>query len=283
MPDLDSIPTLPYLSGRCQRFSNVGAHSPIARILGRMRSGLGIRSGLKGIVSDAPRRSAPPGALGESSRFGAGDWVRVLGEDAIRATLDERSRLRGLEFGAQQWQSCGLAFRVSKVVRRIIDDGGTLRTVSRTVLLDDVHCGGEQEDVGCGRLCPMMFRDEWLEPASFSDKEDPGRGERATANEPDPTLGFARPKPAAEIRRTLDFLGRRDNLLFMPEMARYAGQRFRVFRRLDRLWELERWVEVPSPLYILDEMRCTGDVLGADGPCDRGCHLLWHQDWLDFE
>src|SRR5580658_8469795 len=37
-----------------------------------------------------------------------------------------------------------------------------------------------------------------------------------------------------EILATLDEHGRLENLPFMPEMLRYCGQRFRVFKRADK-------------------------------------------------
>ena len=121
----------------------------------------------------------------------------------------------------------------------------------------------------------MMYRDEWLEPA-----ETP-----LVRPQPVDTLAlsYARVRPLQEIQATLDVLGRRDHLMFMPEMARYAGARFRIERRIERVLEHGQRLATPGPIYILEGLRCTGDVLGADGPCDRACHLLWHADWLVIE
>lgn len=162
---IDDIPKFPYLSGRCRRFSNIGTHGAAARISGRIQFGLGIRSVLKRLLPTADRPAEKPvKRVGGPSQFAEGDWVRVLDASRLREVLDTGSKTRGLEFCAQQWFSCGRVYRVSKVVRRIIDDAGALRPVSRTVLVDGVDCGGENGSVGCGRFCPMMFRDEWLEP-----------------------------------------------------------------------------------------------------------------------
>jgi hypothetical protein len=273
-PSLSRIPTVPYLSGRCQRFSNIGDHTLLDRVQGRIRFGLGIKTRVLALLRGKTAKPAPPAGLGEPSRFSEGDWVRVADAATIRATLDARSRTRGLEFSKQQWYSCGGIYRVSTVVRRIIDDGATLRAVSRTVLLDDVDCGGAEGTLGCGRHCPMMFRDEWLEPAS------------APVPPPDPTpvAGLvAEVRSVGEIQRTLDPLGRREGLLFMPEMAQYAGQRYPVAHRIERVLELDVWKAVGTPAFVLAGLRCTGAVLGADGPCHRRCHLLWHRDWLRFD
>ena len=62
-----------------------------------------------------------------------------------------------------------------------------------------------------------------------------------------------------------------------------AGRRLRVVRRLSRVFELDRWTPPRAPVYLLDGARCTGAVLGDLGPCDRGCALMWHGDWLELD
>lgn len=275
----EHIPQVPYLSGPCQRFSNIGAHGLSARVNGRVRAGLGIRGLVKSFFSTKDPAPVATAELGEPSRFREGEWVRVLDADRIKAGLDSRSRLRGLEFGVQQWPTCGRSFRVAKVVRRIINDGGEYRRVSRTVLLDDVHCdaptGGDGAHVGCGRRCPMMYRDEWLEPIAdgvVPGADVPVRGGADTR--------VVTVRALKEIEATLDFLGRRDSLMFMPEMARFAGAQIRVTPRIKRVWELGVWIDVESDVFLAATEHCTGAILGVQGPCDRQCLLLWHRDWL---
>lgn len=275
MPDISRIPSLPYLSGRCQRFSNVGDFSALDRIEGRINAGLGLRALAGSLLGKSPKSSLAEGELGEPSRFAEGQLVRVRSEAEVRGTLDARARLRGLDFGPQQWPTCGRLYRVTKVVRRIIDDGGTLRRVSRTVLLEGVHCDAGPSDYGCGRRCPMMYRDEWLEAADESLAVAPAAAEKAT-------LRTVRVKSLDAIARTLDPLGRRENLMFMPEMARFAGQSIDVHPRIERAFELGRWVAVRAPVYVSASAACSGAVLGADGPCDRQCLLVWHADWLEL-
>jgi hypothetical protein len=74
-----------------------------------------------------------------------------------------------------------------------------------------------------------------------------------------------------------------DGLRFMPEMYAFAGERFRLGRRVDRVNELDRETRASIPVYTLEGLRCGGAVLGERGPCDRGCSLLWHERWLNFE
>ena len=261
-------------SRRCQHDDLIGCYLPGQRAFGRLRAGLGVRSGLKRIVqgpADQPRQ------LGTPSRYGAGQWVRVLPEADLPAHLDGHDRLGGLKFVEAQWTTAGQSFRVDRPVRRLVDDRGQMRAVSRTVLLEGVTCDVAGPELGCGRHCPLMFRDDWLEPA-----EDPG----LAGPHPRPSAAgdarstHARVRTVAEIRATLDRRGRRDGVSFMPEMERFAGQQLPVVRRLSRVFELDAWRVPRAPIFMLAGAHCTGAVLGSDGPCDRACTLLWHRDWL---
>ena len=268
-----TLPPIPHLTGRCQRLTLIGKHSLLQRLTGRIGQGSGIKTRVRRLRHarpPAPRRDP----LGASSRFADGTWVRVRDEASVRRTLDGQSRLRGLMFTPAQWETCSRVYRVVKSVRRIIDDKGRLRPVSRTVLLGGVDCGGESDTAGCGRHCPTWYRDEWLE-ASEPPAETPGACEQH--------LRIARVGPMEHILKRLGLLDRRDGLMFMPEMARYVGTRVGIVRQLSRVFEYDRWTEPPCPVYILEGLHCTGAILGSDGPCDRTCPLLWHADWLELD
>jgi Acetyltransferase (GNAT) domain len=269
-PLLPADPRAPLRRG-CQRNDILGAHSAVERLRGRLDAGLGLRSGVRRALRPARKGDE---RLGPESRFRAGSWVRVKSESEVRATLDGKDRLRGLGFVPSQWAECGEVRRVEKSVRRIRDDRGRLRPVARTVLLDGVTCAGHgTEPAGCGRHCPLMFRDEWLEPSEAPRREPPG-----------PSLArHARVRDLDEIRLGLDLHGRRDGLGFSPEMGAYSGKRFRIVSRLPKVFEYDHWVEPRAPIYILEGLACSGAVLGDKGPCDRACALLWHQDWLELE
>jgi hypothetical protein len=262
------------LPARCQRDDLLGDHRLGRRIVDRLGRGLGLRSGVRRVLQRRPPRAH----LGEASQFAPGTWVRVLGADALRRTLDAGSRTRGLRFVPAQWEACGSVHPVLKVTRRLRDDNGRLRPVSRTVALEGVDCTGHRDPAGCGRHCPLLFRDEWLAPAN---RPNVAAGQAGAAA--DTVLGYARIRTAQEIRATLDPRGRHQGVLFMPEMAQYAGRRLAMATRLDQVYELDRWVPTRCPIYLLDGLHCNGTIYGERGPCDRACALLWHPDWLRLE
>lgn len=267
----------PLRSG-CQRRDLVAEHTALERARGVLARGLGIRSGLAHALHGAPRRptteAAPIALQGAPSRFEVGSWVRVRDEAAIRATLDARGKLRGLAFVPQQFAYCGGVFRVQRHVRRICDDAGRFRTIARSVILEGADCGGhEPEPAGCGRRCPLWFRDEWLEPIEAPARPPPGRD-----------LGrHARVRTLDEILATLDLHGRHDGVSFMPEMAALAGKRFAIVEAVRAVFELDRWAPPRGRIYLLDGTSCSGATVDAEHPCDRACALLWHEDWLLME
>jgi len=254
----------------CQRGDVIGAHTLLAKVRGRLDAGLGIKSGIARMLRPTPKREQ----RGAPSAFAPGSWVRVKEAPALRELLDKRDRTRGLWFTPAQWKTVGEVFQVGKHVRRMRDDHGRFRPISRTVLLEGVDCAGHgSEPAGCGRHCPMMYRDEWLEPAPA-----PSRGPTQ------PTTGrHARIRSLEEIRAGLDLRGRRDGLTFMPEMAAFAGKRFPIANKITTVFEYDRWIETRAPVYILDGLHCTGAVLAHKGSCDRACSLMWHEDWLIIE
>ena len=246
----------------CQFFNTLGEHPLSRRLSFRLLGNLGIRTHL--------RRMFKPYKIGRASQFTEGQWVQVLDKESIARTLDAQSRLRGLVFVPYQWSYCEGIYRVQKVVQCIIDDEGVFRPVSRTVLLENVVCSPTE---GCGRNCPLLFRDDWLKPASAPAVQ--------ASLPPGPNTGdYMRVRSAQEIRASLDRQGKRDGLMFMPEMFRWTGMRFRVARRIPLVWEFGTYLPPKPPVYILDGLNCSGAALGQRGPCDRGCSIRWHGDWL---
>jgi len=83
-----------------------------------------------------------------------------------------------------------------------------------------------------------------------------------------------------EILKTLDDKGRLDGMPFMPEMLRFCGHRFQVYKRAHKTCDyttsyphhtrrLERTVHL--------ETRCDGE---AHGECQARCLLFWKEVWL---
>jgi hypothetical protein len=80
-----------------------------------------------------------------------------------------------------------------------------------------------------------------------------------------------------EIRATLDAVGKLGGVPFMPEMARYCGRRFRVYRRADKTCVEGSGVRRMKTTVFLEEVRCDGSA--HDG-CQRNCLIFWKEAWL---
>jgi hypothetical protein len=103
---------------------------------------------------------------------------------------------------------------------------------------------------------------------------------------PDPLPRELRPgdvvrvRSHAEILATLDASGRLDGLPFMPEMLRFCGQTFGVYRRADKTCntigpgEHRRLHDTVH----LEGLRCGGE---AHGGCQAACLLYWKERWLE--
>ncbi len=101
-----------------------------------------------------------------------GEWVEVLSEDEIKATLDEQGKYRGLRFMPEMRRFCGKRFRVFKQVKRILlESNGEMRQVKLpTVYLEGAYCDGEFHG-GCDRSCFVLWREGWLRRVSPPEKE----------------------------------------------------------------------------------------------------------------
>jgi len=95
-------------------------------------------------------------------------------------------------------------------------------------------------------------------------------------------------RPLHEIALTLDGNGSLDGLPFMPEMAQFCGQRFRVFHHviqavIDTAFLRPKYTESfvrefkHDDVVVLEEVRCCG--VAHDG-CGRGCLVFWKEAWL---
>ena len=82
-----------------------------------------------------------------------------------------------------------------------------------------------------------------------------------------------------EILASLDERGALDALPFMPEMLKFSGQRFTVFKRADKVNDIvERsGLRRMENAVLLEEVRCDGMAHGA---CQALCQILWKEAWL---
>ncbi|TMR13936.1 hypothetical protein ETD86_29755 [Nonomuraea turkmeniaca] len=84
---------------------------------------------------------------------------------------------------------------------------------------------------------------------------------------------------AEEILATLDEKGELDNLLFMPEMARFCGRRLTVHRVANKLCDTmtSTGMRRLDAAVHLTAARCDGS---AHGGCQTACLLYWKIAWL---
>lgn len=89
-----------------------------------------------------------------------GEFVQVRSKDHILATLDRRSRNRGLLFDSEMVRYCGGTFRVLKRVNQIVDErtGKIMKMKSPCIILEGVACVSEYH-----RLCPRAIYHYWRE------------------------------------------------------------------------------------------------------------------------
>ena len=86
-------------------------------------------------------------------------------------------------------------------------------------------------------------------------------------------------RSAAEILATLDADASLDKLPFMPEMIQYAGRRYTVSRRVDKICDTIAATgsrRMHDTVY-LEDLRCDGS---RHGGCQAGCKLYWKESWL---
>jgi hypothetical protein len=81
-----------------------------------------------------------------------------------------------------------------------------------------------------------------------------------------------------EILLTLDAKGQLKGLPFMPEMFRYCGQRFKVYKRAHKTCDTVNGTggrRLVDGLHL--ELRCDGN---AHGGCQAACLIFWKEAWV---
>ena len=86
-------------------------------------------------------------------------------------------------------------------------------------------------------------------------------------------------RSAPEIMATLDDKGSFDGLPFMPEMLKYCGNKYEVFKRCTKVIDMVRKTGLRRMrgTVILTSARCDGS---SHGGCQASCSLLWKDVWL---
>src|SRR5215813_7917669 len=90
---------------------------------------------------------------------------------------------------------------------------------------------------------------------------------------------FVEVRSKEEILATLDELGQLNALPFMPEMLKFCGQQFRVFKSAHKTCDT---IEKTGGRRMrgavhLEGLRCDGE---AHGGCQAGCLFFWNEAWL---
>ena len=118
----------------------------------------------------------------------------------------------------------------------------------------------------------------FLTKKSSSSKEAiPAKGEHSNQNfQPGE---WVQTLSVEEVLSTLDDKGKLKGLYFMPEMKKFCGKKFKVYKRVEKI-KLETTGEMrklKTPSIFLQGVECDGEF---NGWCDRSCYLYWREDWL---
>ena len=105
----------------------------------------------------------PAKKRGGSLKLKIGDWVEILSQKEIFATLDAQGKLKGLRFTREMVPFCGKKVRVYRVLDKMIMEAtGELRRLKTPMyLLEGVLCDGSAHG-GCDKSCFPFWRSEWL-------------------------------------------------------------------------------------------------------------------------
>ena len=84
-------------------------------------------------------------------------------------------------------------------------------------------------------------------------------------------------KQLEDILTTLDGNGKTFGLFFTNEMKLHCGKRYRVFKRVNSIFnEFTGEQRKVRNTVLLDQVYCRGEGLG----CDRACFHMWREVWL---
>ena len=101
-------------------------------------------------------------------RFRIGDRVQVASAEVILSTLDANCRFEGLPFMPPMVPFCGQELVVTRWVNNVcypVQGGADYGNLTNSVLLNVNRCDGAAFG-GCQMACPMIWKTQWLIPAS---------------------------------------------------------------------------------------------------------------------
>ena len=81
-----------------------------------------------------------------------------------------------------------------------------------------------------------------------------------------------------EILQTLDKQGQLEHVPFMPQMFKFCGQRFKVYKSAHKTCDTVnpiRSLRVADAVHL--DLRCDGEAYGG---CQAGCLIFWKTAWL---
>lgn len=85
-------------------------------------------------------------------------------------------------------------------------------------------------------------------------------------------------KSKEEILRTLDTKGQLEGVPFMPQMFRFCGQRFKVYKRAHKTCDTVNPIRsLRLSNAVLLDLRCNGEAYGG---CQAACLIFWKTAWL---
>jgi hypothetical protein len=224
-------------------------------------------------------KNGKPSALARcisSARLQDGDLVRVRSRKEIESTLNHWRQVRGCSFMPEMAEYCGTIQRVGRIMTRFVDERDLrIKKSSGIILLDGVMCKGTADFGSCDRSCLHFWREEWLEKL----EKEPVSASNASSTA-QVAGDFVRVRPLVQIEATLNQNRQLMGCAFMPEMAEYCGTTQRVLKPMRRFVdERDLLVKKASGIILLECVMCKGTFESVT--CDRRCHLLWREEWLE--
>ncbi len=83
-----------------------------------------------------------------------------------------------------------------------------------------------------------------------------------------------------EINGTLGADNKLDGISFMSQMYQYCGMEFSIIKVVKTFY-YKRIITIKQPLYILEDLRCNGELDNFKKRCEKSCYLLWHAKWIE--